>query len=691
MKSVESYGPLNAEILSFEHEYSGAQLCYIKNDDTNRAFSVAYRTPLVDETDSNHIFEHAILSSSQKYPSNNLFFDMVGKTYNTYVNASTYNNFTMFPFGSQSEEQLLLGADVYLSCMVSPGLLRDPQIFKREALRYMLYDVDDPISMGGTVFSEDMGYMTSVGMEGGRNILQGLYPGEYAANYIGRAHANYRDLTFEHVAETHERCYRFDNALLLLYGDLDYRVFLEFMDREYLSKTEKRGTDLSAYDDPVTAPAFASISMDTAKPFFIFGMDYANPEDAAPFKAVVEKTLADVAQNGLDDELVDTVLKSKALDDYTMMENTSVIIEEIFPVICMKWVQSGEMDLLPQTEAVFRAVEKDTDQELIRKLAQSLKNAPRSAMVTTVPKSGLAEQLVAEQEAYLAEMKAAMTPEELEQMVKDTLAFDEWNASEQSNNDFVISVADLPSLEAQPEFHKEEDDGALYYTAAAQTEQISCHQLFFDTSAVSQEDLHYIGLYSILLEELATENYTKAQKDNLMKQYLHGLDIDVAYPEDGERQYPMFGVQWNCMTEDYETSLGFLLEIMEGLNLEDKDELIRVLDKYLPSLDWSRNDPYVLDSMIAYAGLDRDNRYREYLNGQRFYEFAKELRTRLDSDPDAAKEIGEKLRSVQKSILHRDRMVVMNVAPPGTGGADFGHFPSDAEKSPIAARCRGRL
>ena len=155
------------------------------------------------------------------------------------------------------------------------------------------------------------------------------------------------------MAETHERCYRFDNSLLLLYGDLDYRNFLEFIDREYLSKAEKRGTDLSAYDDPttapgyveevvyapayegdsakdvsviyyaidldgqewetiaeyellsvmlssdssvfhenlkeagLTAPAFADISMDTAKPFFIFGMVYANPEDAAPFKAVV--------------------------------------------------------------------------------------------------------------------------------------------------------------------------------------------------------------------------------------------------------------------------------------------------------------------------------------------------------------------------------------------------------------------
>ena len=729
LKSVEPYAPLDAEILCFEHEYSGAQLCYIKNDDTNKAFTIAYRTPVVDETDSNHIFEHAIIASSQKYPSNNLFFDLAGKTYNTYTNAFTYGTFTMYPFASRSEEQLLLGADAYLSCMVKPGLLSDSRIFEREALRYMLYDVDEPISMGGTVFSEDMGYMTSVNMEGIRNLLRGLHPGEYAANCIGRAHVNYRDLTFEHVAETHERCYSFDNSLLFIYGDLDYRSFLEFIDREYLCKAEKRGTDLSVYDDPVTAPgyveevvyapayegdsaedasvilygidldgqewetlveyellstmlnnessvfhenlkeaglaapAFVYVNIDTAKPVFVFEMQYADQEDAAPFKAAVDKTLADVAQNGLDKELVETVLKSKELDDYTMLENTSVIIEEIFPVICMKWAQTGEADMLTQMEAVFQAMEKDTNQTFIRSRAESLKNASRSAMVTTTPKPGLAEQLMAEQEAYLAEMKAAMTPEELEQMVNDTLAFDEWNASEQSNNDIVISVDDLPPLETQPEFHREEEDGALYYSAASQTEQISCHSLFFDTGAVPQEDLHYIRLYSILLEELATENYTRAQKNNLMQRYLHNFDIDFVYPDEGERQYPMFSVRWDCMAEDYETSLGLLLEIMEGLKLEDEDEFIRVLDKYLPSLDWSGGDPLILSDLIAGAGTGRDGQYWEYLTGQRFYEFAKELRARLETDPDAMEEIEEKLRSIQKAILHRDRMVVMNVAP----------------------------
>lgn len=729
LEGVEPYGPLNAQILTFTHKQSGAKLCYIKNDDTNRAFSVAYRTPHVDETDSNHIFEHAILASSEKYPSKDLFFDLAGKTYNTYVNASTYIPFTMYPVSSQSEEQLRLMADAYLSCMVSPGLLGDERFFKREALRYMLYDVEDPIMMGGTVFSEDIGGMTDIDREALRNLYQVLYPGEYAANFSGRAHMNYGDLTFEHMAETYERSYHFDNCLLMLYGDLDYRSFLTFIHEEYLSKEEKKGTDLKAYDDPVSeagyteelvyapayegdstedasriyygidldgkdwetliqydlfsamfssdssvfhenlkeaglsAPAFGQVILENEKPVFCFGMVSANPEDAPAFKAVVDSTLAEVAGNGFDEELVEAVLKTKELKDYTTREYTDIIIEGIFPSICLKWAQTGETDILTQEEEVFSKVQKDTDQVLIRELAEGLINASHSALVTTTPKPGLAEEIVAKQEEYLAEMKAAMTPEELEQMVEDTLAFDEWNASEQPGSGFVIPVEDLPEPEPDIEFAKEEAEGAVYYSAASDIEKICLNRLHFDSSAVPQEDLHYITLYSVLLEELATEDYEKAKKDNLMSQYLYDFYVDTLYPKSGENQYPMFRMEWYCMAEDYETSLGLLLDIMGGLKLDDKDELIRVLDRYLPSLDCARGDAYDLSSTIARAGVDRNAQYDDYLTGQRFYEFAKGLRGQLDTDPNAVKEIAEKLRSVQELILHKDRMVVMNVAP----------------------------
>lgn len=729
LQGAAPYDPLNAELLMFTHEKSGAQLCYIKNGDTNRAFSIAYRTPQVDETDANHIFEHAIISSSEKYPSKDLFFDLVGKTYNTYVNAYTYLPFTVYPVGSQSEEQLLLMADAYLSCMASPDLLRDERIFRREALRYMLYDVEEPISMGGTVFSEDTGYMADINAEAARNLLQALYPGEYASNFIGRAHINYRDLTYEHMAETFERYYSFDNSLILLYGDLDYRSFLKFLDEEYLSKAEKRGTDLSAYDDPVsapgyveeiayapayegdatedascifygidldgldwetlaqydlfssmlnsdssplhenlksaglTAPVIAELSLDSEKPLFRFEMEDADPEDAAALKAAVDSTLSDIAKNGLDEGLVETVLKTKTLDDYTAMEYTDVVIEEVFPLICTKWAQTGEVDILLDNEDAFSAMQQDTQQTLIRKLADTLKNAPHSAMVTTIPKPGLAEQILAEQEAYLAEMKASMTPEELEQMVKDTLAFDEWNASEQSNSDIVIPVEDLPELEPAAKFTKETVGGAVYYAAASDMEKISLHRIQFDTGAVPEEDLHYIHLYSILLEELTAGDYSKARKDDLMAQYLYQFNVSDIYPETGENQYPMLSMEWYCLAEDYDTSLRLLLEIMSGLKLDDRDELIRVLDKRLPSLDHAKEDPYSLSETLAFTGVSRSHRYYDYLAGQPFYEFASELRTQLDKDPGAMETVAAKLDSVQKLILHRDRIAVMNVAP----------------------------
>ena len=130
--------------------------------------------------------------------------------------------------------------------MAAPEILTNENVFKREALRYTLYDPEDPISMVGTVFSEDFGSLTDIDREACNNVLDTLYPGEYASNYLGRAHRNYQDLTYESLLETYERCYHFDNSLILLYGDLSWRDFLEFIDSEYLSKVERNGTDLSA-------------------------------------------------------------------------------------------------------------------------------------------------------------------------------------------------------------------------------------------------------------------------------------------------------------------------------------------------------------------------------------------------------------------------------------------------------------
>ena len=748
LTSVEPFAPPDANLLSFTHTVSGAQLLYIQNDDTNRAFAVAYRTPQVDETDTNHVFEHAVLASSGKYPSHDLFFDLMGKTYNTYLNAFTNLTFTIYPVASQSEEQLQKMADAYLSCMVDPSFLKDERFFQREALRYMLYDVDDPIQMGGTVFSEDTGRMTDISLNAMRNLLQALYPGEYAANMLGWAFENYEGLTYEHTVATYDRAYHFDNSLLLLYGDLDYQSFLAFLDREYLSHYPAQGTDLSAYDDPPTQPGYveaalpipayegsatrdvsyifyamdldgadwtqlaeydllssafnmvgspfrenlynagitslgsAGVGIDSAKPFFAFMLQSANPEDAAPFKAVVEQTLAQVAEEGLDPALVESILKAKEIGDYTTLEQADVIIENIFPYVAYKWVQTGETDSLLDQNAAFDTLRQDTDQQLIRQLTANLQNAQRSALVTSTPQPGLAEQILQEQSDYLAEKKAGMTQAELEQLVADTLAFDEWNALQMQNEDLSIPVADLPLEEPLPQVTQRQEEGITYLTVPSGMEGIGSYAVYFDTSTIPQEDLYYLRLYLLLADQLGTKTHTATEMNQLAMQYLYGYTLGTKYPDSGAFANPFVYLQWYALPQDTEASLDLLLELFGQLDL-NPEEVLYAIDQILPQSDLSRADEMDLAILLAQTVSGSSYQYAEMLSGQGFYEFLAQQRAQLDADPAAMDTLTAKLQEISGHILHRDNLVVMAAAPADTldgfcalAGEKLGALPS---------------
>lgn len=253
---------LGAETVLFHHETSGAELLFVHNDDEELGFSIIYRTPSLDETDANHVLEHGVVTASRKYSGRDVFFDAANKSYNTFVNACTYPVMTCYPVCSQSEKQLVRLIDVYLSCMTDPELLREPNIFRREGVRYELWGRDQAIRLAGTVYGEDFGYLTDTGDEARRNMLRLLYPGLNAANCVGRAHRNYRDLTWEGVKSVYERFYTFDNALMILYGNCrDYRETLRFLDQEYLAAGCRAGTGSAAALDSSAAARDSSVGV----------------------------------------------------------------------------------------------------------------------------------------------------------------------------------------------------------------------------------------------------------------------------------------------------------------------------------------------------------------------------------------------------------------------------------------------
>ena len=251
---------LGAGTVEFHHTISGAKLLYIQNDDRELGFNLIYRTPQTDECDSSHIMEHLLLSSCRKYPSRDIFFDMDSKSYATFMNGLTDNTYTCYPICSQSQDQLIKLMDVLLNCMEEPEALRDKNFFLRECLRLELDSADGPLAMQGTVLSEDWGHLTDIEENADTGMAHTLYAGGIGAHVLGRAHLHYKELTFERVLKTYDRCYHYSNCLMVLYGNMDYEAVLEFLHKEHLSRYPgQEGADgnLSAYADAPVRPGHA--------------------------------------------------------------------------------------------------------------------------------------------------------------------------------------------------------------------------------------------------------------------------------------------------------------------------------------------------------------------------------------------------------------------------------------------------
>ena len=158
-KEIRDFPLVGAQAVLFEHQRTGAKLMYIANDDTNRVFNLSFRTTAINDTGLPHVFEHATLGGSKKYPSKALFFNLSYQTYNTYMNASTYSVMTTYPIASLSEAQLLKYADYYTDSCLHPNVLEKESIFRTEAWRYRLEKAEDPLTLEGTVYSEMQGAM----------------------------------------------------------------------------------------------------------------------------------------------------------------------------------------------------------------------------------------------------------------------------------------------------------------------------------------------------------------------------------------------------------------------------------------------------------------------------------------------------------------------------------------------------
>ncbi|MDY2777735.1 MAG: insulinase family protein [Collinsella sp.] len=238
----ESIPELDADAYTLRHDASGARLLYLPCDDENKAFSIAFKTPPADDTGVFHILEHSVLCGSERYPVKEPFVDLIKSSMQTFLNAMTYPDKTVYPVASTNEQDLMNLASVYMDAVLNPAIYTKPSIFQQEGWHYEL-DKADPalgtaerLRYNGVVFNEMKGALSDPMDVMDNAVNRALFPDTAYAFESGGNPRAIPQLTYEGFLDTHARHYNLANSYITLYGDLDPDRFLEFLDKEFLSR-----------------------------------------------------------------------------------------------------------------------------------------------------------------------------------------------------------------------------------------------------------------------------------------------------------------------------------------------------------------------------------------------------------------------------------------------------------------------
>lgn len=241
----------NAQVHTFAHEQSGGQVIWVENDDQNRSFGIGFKTPPKDSTGVAHIVEHSVLSGSRKYPAKDPFMTMLKTSMNTFLNAMTFSDMTIYPVSSMNEEDFHNLTDVYLDAVFFPKMTSEENIFRQEGWHKELFDKDEPIIYNGVVYNEMRGAYSDAERIIMQDVTANMHPGSTYAHESGGYPYDIPDLTFENFKQFHADHYRPDNALAYVYGDIDIDRTLSQINGDFFSEFLKKDQQVQ-FDLPET-------------------------------------------------------------------------------------------------------------------------------------------------------------------------------------------------------------------------------------------------------------------------------------------------------------------------------------------------------------------------------------------------------------------------------------------------------
>ena len=366
---------LNCKGEFYRHKKSGARVVIIKNDDNNKVFSIGFRTPSTASTGVQHITEHSTLCGSRKYPSKEPFVELAKGSLNTFLNAMTYPDKTIYPVASCNDVDFKNLMDVYLDAVFYPNIFSRPEIFKQEGWHYESDGKN--VKLNGVVFNEMKGAYSAPDDVLQNGIFESLFPDTPYRFDAGGNPEIIPTLTYEDFLEFHKEHYHPANSYIYLYGDIDAEEMLKYLDEEYLCDF-----DINDFDHDTSIPRQGEFNEPVKATF-----PYAVMED----EDLSSKTYLSYSWT------IDTALNDKlciAMDvlDYVLISAPGAVLKQAFldEALATDISSSFETSLFQPVYSIIAKNAKTEDEDRFREIIENvLENAVQNGFDDAMLNAGI--------------------------------------------------------------------------------------------------------------------------------------------------------------------------------------------------------------------------------------------------------------------------------------------------------------
>ncbi len=581
----------NADLYTLRHEKTGAELLYFDRGDENKTFSVCFKTLPEDSTGVFHILEHSVLNGSDKYPVKEPFVSLLQSSMQTFLNAMTYSDKTVFPVSSRNEKDFFNLMSVYLDAVFCPAIYNKPEIFMQEGWHFEP-DEEGSFYYNGVVYSEMKGSFADVDRLIDDETDKLLFPDNSYGFTSGGHPNNITDLTYEKFLETHKRFYHPTNAKFFLDGQMDIDKVLKYIDEEYLSKYDykepdfdfvpqipKTGEHTVCYEARPGEEDMAHISVakilcnhDETEKIYACEIlsDYLTGSNEAPLKrAFLEKGIAQdislhisagvyqptvslVINNINKDkvkevksflpEIVDSI-KKQGLDKEALIaciERLAFVNKEITEPygveLCIKMLDGWLYGEDPLTHVdngeVFNSLRQKAETDYFSDLfLEILGNADSMSYLYVMPSLTKGEEDAQREAEKIEKVTSDWGEAECQNALDKFMGMQQWQQSMDSEEVLAtiphLDISDIPLEVKFPKTEVSTVEGRDILKITTDTNGIVYLNMYFDISDFDLEELRLVSVLTTCFGELSTENYEAHKLQTKIKSYLGRLSAKI--------------------------------------------------------------------------------------------------------------------------------------------------------------------